>query len=614
MGRCGTVSRPPSRHARRPKAAARPAPSLSGRPALDLGSWRSPALAAATVGVPLLLIGALAWPLLFTNATFNQDWLNHLWYMWHQSLAIRDDHVPSLFLSYSRGVLYPLYAFYGGTIYALAGALSLALGDAPLETYILTYLLAFAAAYGGWYWMSRMFGLGRWVAHAPGLVFITSASYLTTLYALGDWPEFLGVSIMPLMIAAGLSVLRSDRLRLWPALALAGSCIAFFGCHLLTVIWGSTILLIVGLAILAFVPQARREVTRPRLLRVLGLVVPALLVSAWFLLPTVAYESQTVIAASYPRFRALIQSTAFSVADRHLFTLSRKRAGGTILTLSLPILAIAWALVSVAISATVRRTGTWMRVFLVVSGATILVGIIMTHAGIILALPRVFATLQFTFRLESYVLLGISGAVLAALVLARNAGANARLWNWMLVPVAVVSVVGGIEQASAYTPGLSRTTALSSYLVPVYEEEGLLDYVDDKLPIMRKSLPRVTFPPSSVQENRASKVIHEPPGQLVDSNLRSAPSLVHITGARIVATDAEADDVLEINSYIDPARSGQAPTNTAGAPAPAETISVSPSNTFPVIAGRLLSVIGIAALALQLAVPAARRVKAIPTR
>jgi hypothetical protein len=559
------------------------------------------------VGAPLLLIGALAWPLLFTSATFNQDWLNHLWYMWHQSLAIREDHLPSLFLSYSRGILYPLYAFYGGTIYALAGALSLALGDAPLETYILTYLLAFAAAYGGWYWMSRMFGLGRWVAHAPGLVFITSASYLTTLYALGDWPEFLGVSIMPLMIAAGLSVLRSERLRLWPAIALAGSCIVFFGCHLLTVVWGSTILLIVGLAILAFVPQARQEITRARLLRVLGLVVPALLVSAWFLLPTAAYESQTVIATSYPHFRALMQSTSFAVADRHLFTLSRERAGGTILTLSLPILAMAWVLVSVAISAQVRRTGTWMRVFLIVSGATVLVGIAMTHAGLILALPRIFATLQFTFRLESYVLLGVSGAVLAALVLARDAGRNARLWSWMLVPVAIVSVAGGIEQAGAYTPGRSRSTALSSYLVPVYEEEGLLDYVDDKLPIWKRSLPRVEFPPDSVQGNRASKVVHEPPGQLVDTNIRSTPSLVHITGARIVATDAEADDVLEIDRR---AAAGGALGRGAAAPRPAEAISVGPSDTLPVLAGRLLTAIGIAALALQLAVPAARRLGA----
>lgn len=100
-------------------------------------SWSASAHVALTVGAPLLLLGALAWPLLFSDATFNDDWLNHLWYIWHQSLTIRANHLPSLFLSYSHGIFYPLYAFYGGTIYALTGALSLALGNAPLETYVL---------------------------------------------------------------------------------------------------------------------------------------------------------------------------------------------------------------------------------------------------------------------------------------------------------------------------------------------------------------------------------------------------------------------------------------------------------------------------------------------
>jgi len=81
-------------------------------------SRRSPALLAVSLGAPLLLIAALAAPLLFADTTFNPDWLNHLWYMWHQSLAIRANGVPSLYLNYSRGVFYPLYAFYGGTLYS----------------------------------------------------------------------------------------------------------------------------------------------------------------------------------------------------------------------------------------------------------------------------------------------------------------------------------------------------------------------------------------------------------------------------------------------------------------------------------------------------------------
>jgi hypothetical protein len=160
-------------------------------------------------GAALLLIGALSRPLVFSGSYFGDVWLEHLWFLWQQSLAIRADHVPSLFVNYAYGVYYPHYAFYGGTLYALTGTLSLLLGNAPLETYILTYLLAFAAAYGGWYWLARQAGVGRWRAHAPGVVFITASYYLTLIYERGDWPELVGVSVIPLMVASGLSVLRA---------------------------------------------------------------------------------------------------------------------------------------------------------------------------------------------------------------------------------------------------------------------------------------------------------------------------------------------------------------------------------------------------------------------
>ena len=116
------------------------------RQAVSSGRMRhmSPRLALA-VGAPLLLLLALAWPLLFSNSTFNEDWMNHLWYVWHQSLTIRADHLPSLFINYSHGIFYPVYAFYGGTLYALAGGLSSCSRSATLRcsAYLLTYLLGF---------------------------------------------------------------------------------------------------------------------------------------------------------------------------------------------------------------------------------------------------------------------------------------------------------------------------------------------------------------------------------------------------------------------------------------------------------------------------------------
>jgi hypothetical protein len=559
------------------------------------------------IGVATALIGVLAWPLLFTSASFNEDWLNHLWYMWHQSLAIRTNLQPSLFVNYSGGVLYPLYAFYGGTIYALAGVLSLALGNAPLQAYVLTYLLGFAAAYGGWYWMSRMFGVGRWSAHVPGLVFVTSASYLMLIYALGDWPEFLAVSVMPLLIASGLSVLRADRLYFMPALALAASSVVFFGSHLLTVVWGSTVLLFVGLALLACVPQARGEVARAGVVRVLAVIGPALLVNAWFLLPTAAYEAHTVVAGSYPHFRMLLHKTRIAVTAKSLFTLSHAKAAGTIVNTALPVLAMAWVLASIAVFARARRGGPWIRALWILAGATTALIVLMTHVGLLLALPRVYATLQFSFRLESYVLLGISGAVLAVLVLMAQSGRGRSPWAWALAPVVVVSVLGAAQQTDAFNRGIGRSYALSSYAVPLYEKEGLLDYVDNSLPYIKRALPKVGFAPAT-DEFHASVVVRLRPGQLVDTNIRGGPDLVHVTGARIVGSDPVANDVLEVGGRD--GASGKVSVARRGARAVRATISVSPAHGLPVVLGRLLALVGALVLLAELTVLGFRGLRA----
>jgi hypothetical protein len=571
---------------------------------------RSPILVG---GSALLLIGILAWPLIFSNSYFTTVWVEHLWFMWQQSLAIRADHLPSLFLNYTYGVFYPHYAFYGGTLYALAGTLSLLLGNAPMETYILTYLLGFAAAYGGWYWLARTCGLGRWWAHAPGLVFITSSYYLTLIYARGAWPEFIGVSMIPLMIAAGLSVLRADRLYARPALALTISSVFFFGSHSLTLVWGSTILVLAGLAVVVCVPRARREITRTSAIRVSGLVVPALLLNAWFLLPAAAYEANTVIATEYPGARLELREMMFLVSASHLFTLSRAPmfAPGTDFALSLPILVIAWALVSLAIFLRRGLRGTWTRVLLICSAMTTLLIVLMTHASLMLALPRAYATLQFSFRLESYVLLAVSGTVLAALVLAGSGGRKIRLWRWMLLPILSVSVVGAIQQTDAYPKAPDRYEAFG--VLPRIE---LSDYVDVRLRSLNyagKRPPEVDFTPTAVRDNRISLVVHLRPGELVYTNLQGPPSLVHVTGARIAGVNSEDYDVLEIGSD---ARAGRQSISNGGASPTAETISLSPADPLPVALGRILTLGALAILILQfgaLAIRRRRERRSVPT-
>jgi hypothetical protein len=566
-------------------------------------AWRAGIQTAAATCGPLVLIVALAWPMLFTNASFGTDWLIHVWYLWHQSMAIRTDYFPSLFVNYSHAVFYPEYAFYGGTVTALAGVLSLILGDAPMETYILTYCIGFAMAYGGWYWLAHAANVRSWQAHVPGFIFVTTAPYLTILYGRGDWPEFMAVSAIPLMSAAGFSVLRSNQLRIWPAIALVGSGVVFFGSHNMTLLWGSTFLTIGVLASVLCVPAARQIITRRGVRRVASLLVPALLVSAWFLLPEIAYESHTWIGSGLRGGASYWQSTLRNnmpvVGAKYLFKISRPEIvpGGSF---TLPTLIIIWASASAAMLLLTRTWGTWMKVLLVASGMTILALLLMTHAGLILALPRPYAVLQFSFRLESYVLLGLSSVVLAAIILInRSERRYFKLWLWTLIPILLVSIWQAIGQVDGAPSKGDRYSILSSYLSPRPPELRsamvLEDYENVDLPILRGTRTRssIYFPPLAVKHDYASETIRARPGALISSNIAGGPELAHVSGAKIIGVSESGNDVLEIDpsTKAEPRRSQ---------PQPAVTIAVSTANSLPVILGRLLTLLAVAALAAQL--------------
>jgi hypothetical protein len=568
---------------------------------------------AALVGGPIVVIVALAWPLLFTSDLFNESWANQLWFLWHQSLTIRANHSPSLFLNYSDGVFYPEYLFYGATVFTVFGTLSLILGNAPTETYVTAYLIAFAAAYGGWYWLSRMAGLGRWQACAPGLVYVTSGYFITAIYARGDWPELLGISAVPLMIAAGLNVLRADRLRLWPAAALIGSTVVFFGAHNITILWGSTILTVASVAMLVCVPQTRRAITRSGVLRVAAVAVPALLVNAWFLLPDLVYRSHTAVGIRYQYAKNLLKAEMPLVSAGHLLSVWRVSAlpgGGFVL--SLPTLEIAWLLVGIALLLRTARAIAWTRILLVIAAIAVLAGVLMTHLGLLLALPSIYAQLEFSYRLETYVLLGVSGAMLAALAaLAAGKGRDRplRVWSWALVPILIVSVLGAIQQANSYKSGGTRAAALHSFLKPPLGRTGWADFLDlpqnwAPYPVASRA-PEIAFPSASIHDDRISEKVRLPAGEMVRTNIAGAyPGLVHVTGARIVGIDSLGEDVLRIDSDS-ASPSARSPAH-GDPPARAETISVSAGQPLPIVLGRLLTIIAALVLVGQLAALALR--------
>jgi len=535
--------------------------------------------------------------MLFTSSSMGGDWGLHLWYVWQQSLAIAANHRPSLFLDLDRSVFYPIFAFYGGTLYALAGLLAALSGGAVVGVYVLTYLLAFAAAYGGWYWLARMAGLGRWAAQVPGLVFITSGYYLTDVYERGDWPELIAISIVPLLVASGLRVLLADRLA--PAIALAVSSLVFFGAHSITMLWGCTILAALSVAVLVTVPPVRSLVTRRGLLRVICVVVPAALANAWYLLPALVYGRRTNIVQTYGYAHSLRRND-YLVAARHLFTFSRASAssgeGMHVFVTALPVLAIVWVLVGVAVSLVRKGGGPWRRALWIFAAAALVAGLLMTHPGLVLALPAPYALVQFGFRLETWVLLSLSAAILATLVLARGWPRRLRAYSWAAVLVVIASGVGAVEQVDRYPRAAPRSPVSGDFAHTYPKAPGggeLVDYDDTSLPLIDAGdAPELDFPPSSIHGEQVSISAPLAAGRLVRTNLAGAPYLVSVSGASVVGRSPDGHMVLRIG---------------AGAPGSAKRITLRPAHSAPVVLGRLLTLLALAFLALAFVLLLLRR-------
>jgi hypothetical protein len=540
------------------------------------------------LGVTVLLV-VLARPLLFDGSQRGADYWVHFWYVWHQAEALRDGG-PSLYIHDTPSLFVPRYAFYGGTLYAITGALGLLAGSI-LHAYMATYLLGCAAAYGGWWWLGRQAGLSRLVAHAPALVFVTSAYAITLLNPRSDWPEHIGVSMLPLLAASGLSVLRADRLRLFPMLAFAVSTVVFTGSHNLTLLFGTTLLVLLSVLLLLVVPSARRLLSGRGVLRLLGVLVPAVLVNAWFLLPDIKYQSHTSVANLAPLWKSWLGQFDYLVGTSRLFSLERgtedslREGYGSF---ALPVLAMAWVVVATVVSRPRLRDG-WLRTLLVLAAVTTGTIVVMTHVGL---LRGPFAMVQYSFRLESYVNLTISGAVLAALVLVtRHPGRAANLCLGALAAIVVVSVVQAAGQISEPRDASKNfdMTANPTY----YSPNGLThaqDYaVGGDLPVTGSAgLPQIIFPVQEIKDGSVTAQVDPNAGTYFVMNLMTIPQFVKLEGATPYAVDPIGNLIVQLDSV--PGFGPSTSVTVSEAPPPAART------------GRWLSVLGLLGLAANVAV------------
>jgi hypothetical protein len=554
---------------------------------------RTGVVALAVVG----LLVMLTWPLFTESDRLKGDYQTDTWLIMHQADSLRQGVFPSYFLHSLGGIFYPVFAFYGGTLFALTAAVSLVIGSAWTAQAIV-YVLALAAAYGGWVWLARLAGLRSWQVHAPAILFVTAPYVITNVNVRQDLTESVATAVIPLLVASAVSVLRADRLRAGPVAALAASTIVLGGSHNLTLLWGLTILVPAVLVLAIVVPETRRLVTRRGLLRVLAVFVPAMAVNAWYLLPDLAYYSHTLIVGRIDEWKDAVRNTGLAIEPKYLYSVSRTRAPDADFSLALPVLAIAWVALAAVVVVRTQWRHVWARVLATSSLVSIAVLIAMTHPHLISILPDQWQMIQFSFRLGIFVLYGICGGVIAALVLVNR---SPHRWvSLLLLPIMAYSVIGAVGQVR----DVPLLEAPSLWTMDNLYPFSTGDFADAREKTLNLSGEPKVYTRQDVHRDHLAATVKARPGEVIYIDLMTSPQLIDVDGARVVGRWAAAPwgAALQPRWYLalridDDATPGKA------------RITVREARTLPIVGGRIISLLGLLGLAASAAVIALAAVR-----
>jgi hypothetical protein len=563
---------------------------------LPLLDWCERSLARVSSAVPVRLLCwvapfavTLLWlPLAVTDVGYYSDWANHLYYTARQAQALRELHRPSYFLHTSlSGPFYPYFAFYGGSLYALAGGLSLLLGSARAG-YVAVFGASFACAYLGIRWLGELAGLRGVACQLPALCFVSSAYYLTNAYGRGSWAETAATSALPLMIAAAIAFLRGERAEPRPALAFFCAAALLSGSHTITLVWGTLFLAAAGVGLALILDGAFFPEGRARLVRLLELFTLAVGVNGWFLLPVIAYGGATHIGGYSARgfgSDALFLNTAANLL--HPGRVVPPESGTPALYTQLPVYPLAWA--CCAALAVAQHGGRRRRGLLVACAA------FAAYVWLLVAgrqdlpwslFPRVLKLIQFQFRLHTYINLTLVALLIVGL---SHAAAAARRRVWTLgLGAAVAAQLGLAAYQVAHSPrsgqiaDLERAGSQAPFSLTEAHDYRFVDHPDAAWlgePVLGAPVDEILLDPARVRDERL--LVELPRDGRYSTNLPWSP-LIQATGE--IAILGRTGDGWAVIAAHGPTRRG----------------AIEAALTAPVRLGRLASLLSIAGAALAL--------------
>jgi hypothetical protein len=495
------------------------------------------------------VVAVLIAPMALTGSTFGGDWSGHLWLVNMQARNIEYLGYPSLFVQSTIGAFEPWYAFYGGTLYTLAAAGAVVIGGHVIVAYVASFAAAVAMAYGGFTWLARQAGVRGWPAHLCGLAFVTSAYYVANMYARGAWPEAVATSALPLMVAAAVSLLRSEHWRIGPVAAFVLGVVVFTGSHNITLLYGSVFLALLVFAVL--VAFGRNALPTPR--RVLGVAALGAIATAvnlWFLLPDLAYEGHTVIGQSFTRAPTVAGGTSpLLILDP--FRHSHVRGHPTF-DIQLPTLALLWAAATIAACWRTLTRG-WRRLAIALGAIAVPFLALLFIPALWHVVPHIFWAIQFPYRLVTYPTYCVVGLVaIALLALTRTARTTATT---VLVAVGVLLIVVELGQAVNEQWGTPSSVASRSAAFPGGNKQpsfwndfaAYLEFQDVSMTVRNATIPEVygltvyngqganVAPvPVTVPKSSYSITFTPPKSGALNTDVIGGPYLVAVHGARFV--------------------------------------------------------------------------------
>ncbi|HJZ36613.1 MAG TPA: hypothetical protein VJ204_10130 [Solirubrobacterales bacterium] len=505
-----------------------------------------------------LAVGALVClfvlsPALFTPWGFGPDYYNHLWLVWQQSQAISAHGHPTFYMQQASGIFEPFYTFYGGTLYATAGAASAIIGGHTYLVFVASIAAAVALAYGGLWWLGRLLGLGRWQAHLPAFVFVTAAYYLTDLYARGAWPEIVALSAVPMFVAAGVRLLTGPW-RPFPVLAFVIATVFLTGSHNITLLW--TVVVVGPVAVVVLLASRSQRPSFRALAATAGLALVSIGINAWYLLLDLSHSGDTL--AGSPVAGMAWQVTSYYdklgvIFDPLRQTPSQSNTAG--LTIAAPLAALVLSVVIVALVWPVaRRVGAWFWSLWAILLATIAgVVVLMTMPeGWWNTLGSPFILIQYPYRLAGWLALAIALQLAVSLRLARElTGAKYKL----VIGLAVALVLVGVGQAAAQMftservdgKGFTAKTHASDLAyangptTPPFTWYDRHSYADHSLPLVEVPAARtVTLPTPSPGQTRLVAELRLPPGHApVATNVAGGPFVAKVEGIKVIGRTLE---------------------------------------------------------------------------